>query len=62
MKSRTGGSYLSPLSGKMSDRVAAYGRGRVCASPGCTTLLSIYNPGPCCSVHHAVCVVPARKA
>jgi hypothetical protein len=53
MKSRAAGSYLSPATGKISDRIAAYGRGRVCAAPGCSTLLSAYNPGPCCSVHDA---------
>jgi hypothetical protein len=61
MKSRVVGSYLSPVTGKISDRIAAYGRGRVCAAPGCSTLLSDYNPGPCCSLHDAFCPSPTCK-
>jgi hypothetical protein len=61
MKSRVAGSYLSPASGKASERIAAYGRGRVCAAPGCTTLLSAYNPGSCCSLHAAFCQAPVCK-
>ena len=28
-----------------------YSEGRVCAEPGCTTLLSVYNPSPRCALH-----------
>lgn len=28
-----------------------YGRGRVCASHGCRTILSVYNPSRLCSQH-----------
>ncbi|MEI6726376.1 MAG: hypothetical protein WCN81_09160 [Actinomycetes bacterium] len=37
--------------GRAADRVADYGRGRVCEHPGCVTRLSIYNPEPCCALH-----------
>jgi hypothetical protein len=40
--------------GRNSDRVAAYGHGRLCAEPDCTTVLSIYNPSPYCAVHEIV--------
>ena len=54
MKSRLAGSYTSLVTGKMSDRVSAYGSGRICLAPGCGTLLSTYNPGPWCSLHDTV--------
>jgi hypothetical protein len=38
-------------SGKISDRVPAYGPGRICAAPGCGTRLSIYNDSVHCSLH-----------
>ena len=53
MKSRVAGRYLSTGTGKISDRIPAYGRGRVCEEPGCGTLLSNYNPAHFCSVHDA---------
>ena len=28
-----------------------YREGRVCAEPGCTTLLSVYNSSPRCALH-----------
>ena len=28
-----------------------YREGRVCAEPGCTTVLSVYNPSPRCALH-----------
>lgn len=28
-----------------------YHEGRVCAEPGCTTVLSMYNPSPRCAIH-----------
>jgi hypothetical protein len=30
---------------------AVYSAGRVCAEPGCRTVLSIYNKSSCCAVH-----------
>jgi hypothetical protein len=33
------------------DRVRSYQSGRVCADPGCDTILSIYNPSKYCSMH-----------
>ena len=32
-------------------RSRSYQRGRVCRAPGCSTVLSVYNPGTVCSVH-----------
>jgi hypothetical protein len=29
-----------------------FGGGRICSADGCTTRLSLYNPGAKCSVHH----------
>ena len=51
MKSRVTGAFQLPSTGKLSDRIPAYGHGRVCAAPGCDTVLSTYNPSPYCSVH-----------
>jgi hypothetical protein len=45
------GAFLSLGVGKVSDRVPAYGSGRICAASGCGTLLSTYNPGHFCSLH-----------
>jgi len=33
------------------DRPKAFGVGRICAEPGCETLLSRYNPDTLCSLH-----------
>jgi hypothetical protein len=58
----SGGHRLQAVAGKRSDRVKAYGRGRVCATPGCFTILSDYNPSGYCSLHGAGRVgVPHRK-
>ena len=51
VKSRVGGAFRSPSVGKISDRIPAYGRGRVCEASGCDTLLSTYNPAAYCSLH-----------
>jgi hypothetical protein len=51
VKSRVAGAFLSSGVGRISDRVPAYGSGRVCAAAGCRTLLSTYNPGHLCSLH-----------
>src|SRR5512141_1594997 len=43
---------LEPLApGRRSDRVRMYREGRVCAEPGCGTVLSVYNPSSRCAVH-----------
>ena len=47
----TRGSWTPPASGRRSDRVRTYREGRVCAEPGCTTLLSVYNASPRCALH-----------
>lgn len=39
-----------------AQRVAVYGRGRVCAEPSCATVLSAYNPSAYCCLHEK----PAR--
>jgi len=39
--------------GKISDRISAYGHGRVCEASGCDTVLSTYNPAHYCSLHDA---------
>lgn len=33
------------------EKVKSFRRDRVCAEPGCDTILSIYNSGDCCSLH-----------
>jgi hypothetical protein len=62
MKSRAAGSALSRGGGKSGSRVSAYGGGRVCAAPGCTTVLSTYNPGHCCALHDGTCPAPASAS
>ena len=54
MKVRIAGGFMSSGTGKVSDRIPTYGRGRVCEAPGCGTLLSSYNPALRCSLHAAV--------
>jgi len=45
-----GGRFEPAPSGKTrSPKVSA--RGRICEVPGCTTMLSIYNEAPVCSLH-----------
>ena len=61
MKSRSAGHFTSPSSGKTSDRIPAYGRGRICEAPGCGTLLSTYNPALYCSLHESVGVLQPRS-
>ena len=51
---RLAGGFLSPRTGKVSELIPTYGRGRICEAPGCGTVLSDYNPGPCCSLHDAL--------
>jgi len=54
---------LEPLTpGRRSDRIRYYGQGRVCTQPGCTTLLSMYNPSSRCAVHQRRSdVIPLRR-
>jgi hypothetical protein len=41
--------YGAPANRKAATPPAA--KGRVCASPGCDTVLSTYNEGSTCSIH-----------
>jgi hypothetical protein len=61
MKSRATGRFLASGTGRSSDRIPAFGRGRVCETPGCDTLLSNYNPSLCCSLHEAACSTSASR-
>jgi hypothetical protein len=45
------GAFVSPGTGRVSDRITAYGHGRICEKPGCGTRLSTYNPALFCSLH-----------
>jgi hypothetical protein len=54
VKARIVGGFLSPKSGKMGDRIQAYGHGRVCEAVSCGTVLSTYNPGHFCALHAAL--------
>lgn len=60
MKSRMAASSTSRGVGKASDRVPAYGGGRVCEEPGCDTVLSTYNPASYCALHDPAHPAPAR--
>jgi endogenous inhibitor of DNA gyrase (YacG/DUF329 family) len=51
MQVDTRGSWQSPPTGRKSDRVRTYREGRVCSEPGCTTVLSVYNPSTRCALH-----------
>jgi hypothetical protein len=51
MKSRVVGAFVPSGTGRLSDRIPAYGAGRICGAPGCDTVLSTYDPAPYCSVH-----------
>ncbi len=51
MKSRAAGAFILPGTGRTSDRIKSFGRGRVCEAWGCNTILSAYNPAPFCSAH-----------
>ena len=54
---------LEPLApGRRSDRVRMYHEGRVCAEPGCGTVLSVYNPSSRCAVHQRRGdIIPLRR-
>jgi hypothetical protein len=47
----TRGSWTPSVSGRRGDRVRTYSEGRVCAEPGCATVLSVYNPSSRCALH-----------
>ena len=51
VKSRVAGGFILPSTGRSSDRIRSYGRGRVCEAWGCTTILSAYNPAHYCFAH-----------
>jgi hypothetical protein len=57
----TRGNWTPPASGRRSDRVRTYNEGRVCAEPGCTTVLSVYNSSSRCAVHQRRAVVRLRR-
>ena len=58
----TRGNWQPPASGRKSDRVRTYRFGRVCSEPGCTTVLSRYNPSSRCALHqHQGTVVRLRR-
>jgi hypothetical protein len=62
MKSRVAGRFSTSSSGKVSDRISAYGSGRICLAPGCGTRLSTYNPGLWCSLHDTLApILPRRR-
>ncbi|HET6475777.1 MAG TPA: hypothetical protein VFH93_06865 [Thermoleophilia bacterium] len=60
MKSRVIGSFVSSSAGRPSQRIPAYGRGRICDAPHCDTVLSTYNPALYCSLHDVV-GMPRRR-
>ena len=47
--------------GRAAERVADYGRGRVCEHPSCATRLSIYNPESRCALHESKGPPRARR-
>jgi hypothetical protein len=51
VKSRVAGSFILPGTSRPSDKIRAYGRGRVCEVWGCNTILSTYNPSHFCAAH-----------
>jgi endogenous inhibitor of DNA gyrase (YacG/DUF329 family) len=57
----TRGNWTPPAAGRWSDRVRTYSEGRVCAEPGCTTVLSVYNSSSRCSLHQRRAVVRLRR-
>jgi len=61
VKSRVAGGFILPATGKISDRIKSYGRGRICEVGGCTTILSAYNPASLCS-SHARAGTPQRRS
>ena len=60
MKSRVIGAFLLTGAGTPSQRIPAYGSGRICGAPRCGTVLSTYNPSLYCSLHD-VAGTPGRR-
>jgi hypothetical protein len=60
MKSRIVGAFVPTGTGRPSQRIPAYGTGRICGAPHCNTVLSTYNPAQYCSVHASV-GMPRRR-
>jgi len=58
VKVRLAGGFRSSGTGRSSERIPTFGRGRVCEAPGCATLLSSYNPAHYCSLHSTVGAPP----
>lgn len=52
---------MVPSTGRVSDRIAAFGLGRVCEAPGCDTVLSKYNSSHFCSVHDTLSKPVAKR-
>jgi hypothetical protein len=65
VKSRVIGSYQQTGAGRPGQQIPAFGSGRVCEAPGCSTVLSTYNPALYCSLHDDAAVSrrrgPARR-
>ena len=40
-----------PIPSGRARRIASFAADRICAKHGCTTILSVYNPEPCCAAH-----------
>ncbi|MFC1709326.1 hypothetical protein ACFL2J_04645 [Candidatus Omnitrophota bacterium] len=45
----------------MVKKAKAHRKGRICKFADCKTILSIYNPGHCCSIHLEEDVRNARR-
>ncbi len=48
---RSGSESISGTPLGHGTRSRSYQRGRVCGAAGCSTVLSVYNPGAVCSIH-----------
>jgi hypothetical protein len=55
------GAFVLTGTGRPSQRIPAFGTGRICGAPDCDTVLSTYNPAPYCSVHDAG-GIPRRRS
>jgi hypothetical protein len=60
VKSRVIGAFVLSGTGRPSQQIPAFGSGRVCDAPRCTTVLSTYNPSSYCSLHDAT-GMPRRR-
>jgi len=61
VKSRAAGGFILSDTGRRSDRIKSYGRGRVCEVWGCNTILSAYNPAHFCFAHERA-ATPQRRS